>query len=112
MNEAEERVAKFIRKAAGVSESLDDAKRLLRFRGVTYCEGDVIVLCESHVTGGPHPATLLLVTWDEEFGIMELLPLRFATLRVLNHEKWEAVIETVEKLRHPIISYDPNNLKT
>ena len=79
----------------------DDKPRLLRFRGETYREGDVIVLCEpSDPTS--HRATLLLVTWDEEFGITELLPLRFAALRVLDHKKWEAVLETVNKMRNSV----------
>lgn len=104
MNEAEERVAKFIRKAAGVSEPSDDRKRLLRFRGATYREGDVIVLCEPSDSAA-HQATLLLVTYDEEFGITELLPLRFAALRVLNPKKWEDVLEILEKLRDSIVFY-------
>ena len=84
----------------------DDKPRLLRFRGATYREGDVIVLCEpSDPTA--MPATLLLVTWDEEFGITELLPIQFAALRALNPEKWGAVCEEIDKLRNPLMSYGP-----
>lgn len=86
----------------------DDKPRLLQFRGVVYREGDVIVLCEPS-DPEPKQATLLLVTYDEEFGITELLPLRFATLRVLNPGKWTAVLETLDKLRNPLLVYDPKN---
>jgi len=70
------------------SKEATDKPRLLRFRGETYREGDVIVLCEPSDPTAMQP-TLLLVT------------LRFDVLRVLNPEKWEAVIETLDKLRNP-----------
>ncbi len=102
MDETKERIAEFVRDAPEKMLPKDDKPRLLRFRDVTYREGDVIVLCEPSDPGA-NTATLLLVTWDEEFGITELLPLRFAALRVLNHKKWEAVCETVDKLRNPVL---------
>ena len=86
--------------------SMDSPKRLLGFRDKTYCEGDVIVLCEPSDPGAKQ-ATLLLVTYDEEFAITELVPLPFATLRVLNPEKWAAVVETVDKLRNPLMAFVP-----
>lgn len=82
------------------------SERLLRFRGETYREGDVIVLCEPSDPGAKQ-ATLLLVIYDEEFGITELFPLGFAVLRVLNPGKWTAVLETLDKLRNPMMLYDP-----
>ena len=82
------------------SKEATDKPRLLRFRGETYREGDVIVLCEPSDPTAMQP-TLLLVTYAEELGLTELLPLRFDVLRVLNPEKWEAVIETLGKLRNP-----------
>lgn len=78
---------------------------LLHFRGVAYGEGDVIVLCEPS-DPAPHKATLLLVTYDDEFGVTELLPLRLAALRGLNRKKWEAALKTLDKLRNPAVLYD------
>ena len=106
MDETKERIAEFVRDATEKMLPKDDRKRLLRFRGVTYHEGDVIVLCEPSDPVA-HQATLLLVTYDEEFGITELLPLRFAALRALNPEKWKAVIQTLDELRNPLMCYDP-----